>query len=313
MARRLLHYDLTESPKTVADIIEWINEKRYENLDELLKLIEWDLVARELINPKDIRKFTKRITDEEVRLDVMKFLQKYAKQYFREAAEQLEYNDKVENMSSLIREKERTADQYIDLFRQELLFLIDQIENKGQYTGDHVAKLNKRIAELEKQNSKMAEIRQTLIQEIEVLKARIEILEHPERRHQIPDELRCEEFYHIINYLSKCRVVTAKKTEDSYYGVPLYYRWNKSKALFGYFVCKVCYLLELRTRNDHLIWKPFKQAFENFDALEKQARDLASKNKNWEDSFSTKPDEAYLIDDALKYAEEEMALSKNQK
>ena len=34
MARRLLHYDLTESPKTVADIIEWINEKRYENLDD---------------------------------------------------------------------------------------------------------------------------------------------------------------------------------------------------------------------------------------------------------------------------------------
>ena len=281
----------------------------------ILKLIEWDLVADELIEPKEIRKFTKRITDEEVRLDVMKFLQKYAKQYFREAAERAEYKEKVDNSVgfSLVAIHIKTPDERVQLIRQELLFLIDQIENKGQYTGDHVAKLNKRIAELEKQNSKMAEIRQTLIQEIEVLKARIEILEHPERRHQIPDELRCEEFYHIINYLSKCRVVTAKKTEESYYGIPLCYRWNKSKALFGYFVCKVCYLLELRTRNDHLIWKPFKQAFENFDALEKQARDLASKNKNWEDSFSTKPDEAYLIDDALKYAEEEMALSKNQK
>jgi len=297
MARRLLHYDLTESPKTVADIIESINEKRYENLDELLKLIEWDLVADELIEPKEIRKFTKRITDEEVRLDVMKFLQKYAKQYFREAAERAEYKEKVDNSVgfSLVTIHIKTPDERVQLIQQELLFLIDQIENKGQYTGDHVAKLNKRIAELEKQNKELT------AKNIE-LETQLDKYKHPrDYGKHIPKELQRDDFINIMNHLTNDGIVR-KVIERNDYGIQQVtcYQWDASKALFGYFVEQMNDVLGIKGGRIPLNWKLFEPVINNYDELIKEARKALSTYNNDSSLQKNRIENIEKVDNAIK-------------
>lgn len=308
-------YDTVEQAlKLINDREQWDGSSPFgwQNLEELLQDgIHWSDIEPATIIPKmEIRAFCKKILDKEVRLDVMKFLFDYAEYYFSDGARELAWEGEISMPGDVIKSRIRN---YISEFRSELSTQITQIEKTGAYSGDKFHKQEARIKELEEQNEKLEEIRHTLINEIEILKARIDALEHPERGHQIPDELQCEEVYYIMHYLQQYRVVTPKPVSNAYYGNQLCYHWNKTKVLFGYFVCKVCYLLELRTKNDHLIWTVFKQAFDNFDALEKQARDHASKNRNWENASSKKPDEAYIIDEALEYSAEKIANSKARK
>lgn len=133
----------------IESIITTLNTHSYENLDSYLKDFEWDLVAPLLIEPKEIRKFSKRISDDEVRLDVMQFLEKYAKQYFREAAENKEYRERVRIMQDPYRDHIKTAKDYIELFKEELVFLIDQSKNAGQFTGEKFSKLEREKKQLE--------------------------------------------------------------------------------------------------------------------------------------------------------------------
>lgn len=311
----------TQYFETVVHALELINNRsKWDGSDEsgwnsLFELLQdgilWSAIDPERIIPKNsLRCFTKSIIDKEVRLDVMKFLFDYAEYYFNDGAKELSWNGE----SSIVKETldERTR-EYISQFRTELSTQISQIEKTGAYSGDTFHKQEEKIKDLEKETKDLKEEKKKLHQEIATLKARIDELAHPERQHQIPNELQCEEFYYIITYLQKKGIVTPKQAPDSYYRNAVCYHWNTSKVLFGYFVCKVCYLLELRTRQDHLMWKLFKLAFDNFGELEKQARDLASKNKNWGSASSTKPDDAYIVDEALQYCAAQMELSKKRK
>ena len=312
---------VTDYFETVEHALELINNRSkwdgsensdWNNLFDLLQDgILWSAINPERIIPKNsLRCFTKSIIDKEVRMDVMKFLFDYAEYYFNDGAKEMAWGGETSIAKSTL--DDRTRD-YISQFRSELSTQISQIEKNGAYSGDKFHKQDMKIKDLEKEVDELKGHKRKLHQEIAALKLRIDELEHPERRHQIPNELRCEEFYYIINYLQNKGIVTPKTTPESYYRTPICYHWNSPKVLFGYFVCKICYLLELRTKDDHLIWKPFKLAFENFDELEKQARDYASKNKNWETSSAIKPEDAFIIDEALKYSEEQMAKSKESK
>ena len=288
-----------------------INKHQYDDLEVFLSDYDWDLVGEIILIPSNVRGFIKEIEDAEVRLDVARFLKKYAEQYLREAAERLEYAEAEKNAvsPSLVRKREKSAEEYIEYFQQELGYLIDQLENSGGFSGDKFKKQQEKIENLEKQ---VKELQETNLQ----LKKRVDELEHPEKRHQVPNELRCEEFYHIMSYLQKSGYVSPRESPVGMYRGPIYYHWNilTPKALFGYFVCKTCYLLELRTKEDHLMWKLFKQAFDNFNKFEKQARDHASKNKNWENvASSVKPDGAHIIDEAFAYCAKQMELSKKRK
>ncbi len=59
------YFDYTDAPKTIEDIIDRINTKKYDNLDDLLKSIEWELVGDDLIEPINVRHF-KCIADNEI-------------------------------------------------------------------------------------------------------------------------------------------------------------------------------------------------------------------------------------------------------
>lgn len=283
-----------------------INNHDYENLQVFMNNTDWYSIAPQLIIPRDkIRTLVRLIKDEEVRLDVMRYLDKYALDYFKPAAEKLAPETTATPIFTDT-ELERQTMYLMDEFRKELRFQIDLIESTGKFSGEKYHLQDKKIKDLEKQ---VKELQETNLQ----LKTRIDELEHPERKHQVPNDLRCEEFYHIISYLEKYGYVIHRESTIGMYRGPIYYHWNipSPKALFGYFVCKTCYLLELRTKEDHLMWKLFKQAFDNFDTFEKQARDHASKNKNWENvASSVKPDGAHIIDEAFAYCAKQMERSK---
>ena len=298
---------------TPDSIAEQLNHHKYEDLGVFLrKGVDWYSLAPSSILPREkVRAFVSSIDDEEVRLAVMRFLIKYAYDYFLAMAKEDTEIDFRVGISS-IEDQEREALKKVDAFQKELNFQVDLIVSSGEFSGDKFHKQEEKIKTLEKEAKDLKDEKWKLHQEIATLKARIDELEHPERKHQIPNELRCEEFYHVITYLTNKGIVTPMQAPDSYYRNAICYHWNTSKVLFGYFVCKVCYLLELRTKKDHLMWKVFKLAFDNFGELEKQARDLASKNKNWESASSTKPDDAYIVDEAMQYCAAKMELSKKR-
>ena len=60
------NFDFSGAPKTIEDIIDCINTKKYDNLDDLLKSIEWELMGDELIRPINIHHFLKCIADNEI-------------------------------------------------------------------------------------------------------------------------------------------------------------------------------------------------------------------------------------------------------
>ena len=133
-------------------ILTAINSLKLD-LDRYLKNdVDWESVGDILIVPQQVRKFIKSIQDKETRMDVARFLKKYAQQYFREAAEAMEYKDKAENFMAVGPDIPiKTADERIALFQQELGFLLDQDESTGEFSGNKFKKLQERITQLEEE------------------------------------------------------------------------------------------------------------------------------------------------------------------
>lgn len=60
------NFDFSGAPQTTDEIIECINNKKYDKFDDLLKSIEWELMGDELIEPINICHFLKCIADNEI-------------------------------------------------------------------------------------------------------------------------------------------------------------------------------------------------------------------------------------------------------
>lgn len=301
------YFDYTDAPKTIEDIIDRINTKKYDNLDDLLKSIEWELVGDDLIEPINIRHFTKCIVDNEVRLDLMRFLNKYAKQYFRQAAETFEYNENVRVAASTspVQEYVKSADEYLELFQDELGFLIDQLENSNEFSGDKFAKQTKRITELEKQVKELQTVNNKL-------QEKVNRFENPAKYgHYIPSELNNRIFREVMNFLQHKQIVLPLY-DDSDYGRRVYcYRWYGKKALFGYYVERMNHELELNEARDLLNWQIFEAAIDNYSDIVDEARKAVSKYRK--DPKTLLPAKADIIEDAIRYANGEMKNAEIQK
>lgn len=250
----------------IESIITTLNTHSYEILDSYLKDLEWEVVAPLLIEHKEIRKFSKRISDDEVRVDVMQFLEKYAQQYFREAAEDKEYSEKLKMMQDPFHNHNKTAKEYIKLFKEELLFLIDQTKDAGQFTGEKFSELKREKRKLERKIEELAN-------EVSILKAKIDKYEHPHAygKH-IPDDLDTDAFFNIMDHLAEKNIV--RKVTDIQSGVRTLtcYQWDASKALFGYFVYRMNKVLNLNGARVPLNWKIFEPAINNYSDLIDEAR-----------------------------------------
>lgn len=273
-----------------------INKHQYDDLEVFLSDYDWDLVGEIILIPSNVRGFIKEIEDAEVRLDVARFLKKYAEQYLREAAERLEYAEAEKNAvsPSLVRKREKSAEEYIEYFQQELGFLIEQIEQAGEFTGAHVARLKKRIADLEKQVKELQE-------QNKKLEGKIYAYEHRGDGLYIPEKLISHEFNHIVQLLIQKQLVTPHYGTNPYgYQQLAYMTWNGQYDLFGYFVDKISYELELRDSGGRLQWKLFAKAFDNYKKIERAAKNAVAYYQNHPEA--KKPEDADVIDEIIQIA-----------
>lgn len=232
-------------------------------LSDILLEIDWFQIPSATILPKEaLRKFTKSIADKGTRIDVMKFLHKYARYYFHDAAlanvnSDGYYNDHDFDM----------ADEIINQFQTELAMQLSQLESTGEYTASNLSKYQTRINELEFQVKELKE-------ENKQLKEQIDKYLHPEKYgKRIPKSLDTGEFINIMGHLDAAGIVRMNTGTDEDGCFTIYnYHWLASKALFGYYILKMNEVLGLRKGRVPLNWKIFEPAISNYDEIVKEAR-----------------------------------------
>lgn len=265
------------------NVTEQLNRHEYTDLTKFLDGIDWFSIPHEQIVPREkVRAFVKSIENEETRLSVARFLQKYEDYYFKEADNGFTANIGPDPIAE---------------FHRELEFLIKQLTSNGEFSDDKFGKLQKQNAALDKQveelKAKVAE-----------LETKIDTYEHPhDYGFGITSGLARQEFYYIMEYLVEQRVARVKYVASDWGPVPGAYFWDKEMGLFGYFVDKVSEYLDLRDSADRINWEPFKKAFFNFDKLEKEARNAISRYKTPRGKY---PDNGDLVKEAIKYADEKV-------
>lgn len=126
-------------------------------------------------------------------------------------------------------------------------------------------------------------------------------------RKYIPAELKTEEAKLIIDELIKRDIISPLGHNNGIEFSIQCYRWDKSGALFGYFIDKMNFQLELADSGGRLNWKIFKCAFGNFEEKEKRARDTVSFYKQHPEEKM--PENAEKIDEAISAAEKILAAS----
>lgn len=296
-------------PKKISDsIIREINDHKFENLDVYLKdQVEWEEISDELIIPKNTRKFIKSIQDKETRIAVANFLQKYARQYFREAAERQEYKETAENMYAVgVPDMPvKTADARLNLLQQELLFILDQEQSTGEFSGEKFKQQEKRIKQLEKEV-------QELVDKNAQLEKKLDRWENPWAYEKlIPEPLRNDTFFQIMNYL-KSKQIVREIYERSDYGHRICcYHWDAKKALFGYFVEQLNLEFDLNEARGQLNWQVFEPAIHNYGDIVEEARKAVSKYRNSKKTLL--PAQADIIKEAIKYADEIVPQDKKAK
>ena len=150
-------------------ILQDINNHEYEDLEKFLKKTDWFSVPKGSILPRaKVRAFVTSIADDEVRLAVMRFLQKYEDHYFKEE----------DNVFEPV-----LGTDPIAAFHRELSVQIEQLTSTGEFSGNRFSKLEKQVAKLKEENEQYKKANQ-------FLQEKIDRFEHPEKYNKyFPSEL----------------------------------------------------------------------------------------------------------------------------
>ena len=257
-------------------VLEVINNHQYEQLSDYLSDVNWlEIDPLTIVPQQAIRNFAKAIVDKEVRLDVMRFLEAYAENYFRAGAEELVRHDYAQKhvgfTSGVIRIE---ADQYLDKFKTELKTQINQLQSSGEFSGDKFQKQEKRIKQLEKEVEELSNANK-------FLQEKIDRFEHPEKYGKfIPYDLNNSQFRAIMEYLQSKQIVSPLYSDSVYGKTICCYHWYASKALFGYYVEQLNIEFELNEGREQRNWLIFEPVFENYDEIVEEARKAVSKYRN---------------------------------
>lgn len=258
-------------------ILQVINNHEYEDLDKFLKKTDWFSVPKDSILPRaKVRAFVTSIADDEVRLAVMRFLQKYEDHYFKEE----------DNVFEPV-----LGTDPIAAFHRELSVQIEQLTSTGEFSGNRFSKLEKQVAQLKEENERYKEANQ-------FLQEKIDRFENPHKYGKyIPAELNNQIFGDIMKYLQSAQIALPIYTDGSYGKVITCYQWY-GKSLFGYFVIHVSDALNLKKGRDTYDWQIFEPAINNYDELIKEARKAISTCKKQK----TKIEKSEKIDKAIQFA-----------
>ena len=199
-----------------------------------------------------------------------------------------------------------------DAFMGKLLQECDE-ENAQREEQEQAIEKSKdeRIAELEKQVKKLTSEKREAIRDKEdaererdEYRKKWEELNSRLNKKYIPAELKSDEAKLIIEKLIKQDLITPLGHHTGVEFVIQTYRWDGTGALFGYFVDRMNYQLELADSGGRINWKPFKHAFSNYEEKEKRARDTVSYYK--QHPKAKMPEKAEKIDDAIAEAEKKL-------
>lgn len=268
-------------------ILQDINNHEYEDLEKFLKKTDWFSVPKGSILPRaKVRAFVTSIADDEVRLAVMRFLQKYEDHYFKEE----------DNVFEPV-----LGTDPIAAFHRELSVQIEQLTSTGEFSGNRFSKLEKQVAKLKEENEQYKKANQ-------FLQEKIDRFEHPEKYNKyFPSELHNDKFEDIMKYLQSVQIALPIYAEGTFGRVITCYHWYGGKSLFGYFVIHVSDALNLKKGRDTYDWQIFEPAIHNYDELIKEARKAISTCKKQK----TKIEKSEIIDEAIQLAIQKTALEKH--
>ena len=175
---------------------------------------------------------------------------------------------------------------------------------------ERIAELEAQIKDLKREKNDAIEDKRQAERERDKYRRKLEELTSRFNRKHIPAELKSEEAQLILSHLMRKDIISPLGY-DTYGNTDIQcYRWDGTGALFGYFVDKMNFQLELADSGGRLNWKIFKMAFANYEEKEKRARDTVSFYKMHQEAKM--PENAEKIDDAIAYAEKIINEKKNQ-
>lgn len=155
----------------------------------------------------------------------------------------------------------KANDAFLDMLLQEA---IGEETQRQEHKKEEDKTKDERIAELETQVKTLTQEKKEVIREKETAeherdkyRSKLDELTSRFNRKYIPAVLKSDEAKLIIDELVQQDLITPL----GYNSVLQFYRWEGTGALFGYFVDKMNYQLELADSGGRTNWKPFKHAF----------------------------------------------------
>lgn len=180
----------------------------------------------------------------------------------------------------------------------------EQIRADEKSKDERIIELQKQVKELKEDNREALRAKQEAEHERDKYRKKWEELNSRLNKKYIPAELKSEEAKLIIAELINQDLITPLGHNTGMEFVIQTYRWDGTGALFGYFVDKLNFQLELADSGGRINWKPFKHAFSNYEEKEKRARDTVSYYK--QHPAAKMPENAEKIDDAIAEAEKKI-------
>lgn len=223
----------------------------------------------------------------------------------RNALNESNKNPKSHPKASMVTHRKKADDAFLDTLlkesEEEEAQRVEEVKVIEQSKDARIAELEEKVKSLEKEKRVLAQDRDHWKNECEHLVRFIDSRNRKNREKQVPSVFRTLPGKEIINQLVVNEVIKINYRQIASDAYDELYEWNGSKKLFGYFVEKVSFELDLRKsgKSGNIIWEPFMQAFKDAEDLRHEAASAISAMKK---KGALMPEGAEKIDEAIKYA-----------
>lgn len=212
---------------------------------------------------------------------------------------------KVSMVSHRLKATDKFLDELLKQKEEEDKHAVELEQAIEKSKDERIAELEAQVKDLKREKNNAIEEKKEAERERDKYRKKWEELTNRLNRKYIPAELKSEEAKLIIDELIKKDLITPL----GYNSVLQFYRWEGTGALFGYFIDKMNFQLELADSGGRLNWKIFRCAFSNYEEKEKRARDTVSFYK--QHPKEKMPENAEKIDEAIVNAEKILQEKKN--
>lgn len=214
---------------------------------------------------------------------------------------------------SMLTHNAKADDAFLDMLLQETkkeeakkIELKREIEKSKD---ERIADLMEQVKDLKEDKREALREKESAERERDKYRKKLQELTTRLNHKYIPAQLKSEEAMLILNELVKKDIISPLGHNNGVEFVIQCYRWDDTGALFGYFVDRMNFQLELADSGGRTNWKPFKCMFSNYEEKEKRARDTVSFYK--QHPKAKKPEKAEIIDEVIENVEKVLVEKKN--